>query len=357
MSGVFVNVDGTWKDVTNYFVNVNGTWKEGNEINGRMGTDWKDSGIIKDNLTIHYDGYNTNSYSGTQTTIGGVAYDWLDLSGSANHAQVDPNVTSGRIVFDTTEKAFEFANVTGNSADNDNISISNLNYVSGSSDAITNLTLASWIKCNSGTLGRAEHDQRIIASFDRSSTWRFGVGCDGAVGSSTNNAYSAGKLVFGFMGATANGGQALRGDFVGGGGESNHNSTSHTYDLRDNSWHYVAVTFTTSELRWYIDGVKIDTMTFPSNHFSQIIASQGPPDDGAFGKLGGGTTGESPRFGFIGTGSEAGVFSGTTGPRQMFAGKIGAFHYYASDTDSAATLTDAQILHNFNALKYRYGFT
>ena len=351
MSGVFVNVGGTWKDATNYFVNVNGTWKEGNEINARMGTDWKDSGIIKDNLTIHYDGYNTNSYSGTQTTIGGVAYDWLDLSGNANHGQVDPNVNSNRITFDTTEKAFEFANVTGAAGVDDNISISNLNYVSGASDAITNLTIACWCKSNSGTLDRGAHDQRIIASFDRSAVWRFGIGCDGSVGSSTGSSYSAGKLVFGFMGANSGGGQALRGDFVGGGGESNHNSTSHTYDLRDNSWHYVAVTFTTSELRWYVDGVKIDTMTFADNHFTTQA------DDGAFGKLGGGTTGETPRFGFIGTGSEAGSFSGTAGPRHLFAGKIGAFHYYTSGSNSAATLTDAQILHNFNALKYRYGFT
>ena len=129
---------------------------------------------------------------------------------------------------------------------------------------------------------------------------------------------------------------------VGGGGNTNQNSTSHTYDLRDNSWHYVAVTFTTSELRFYVDGVKIDTMTFAS---------------GAFGALGGGTTSETPRFGFLGNGSEATAFSGAIFPRHLFAGKIGAFHYYSSGSDSAATLTDAQILHNFNALKYRYGFT
>ena len=168
MSGVFVKVNGTWKDATNYFVNVDGTWKEGNEINARMGTDWKDSGIIKDNLTIHYDGYNTNSYSGTQTTVDGVAYDWLDLSGNGNHGQVDPQTVSGRITFDTTEKAFEFASVTGTANQNDNISM-NKSYVTGPSDAITNLTLAAWIKCNSGTLGRGNGDPRLIASFGLSS--------------------------------------------------------------------------------------------------------------------------------------------------------------------------------------------
>ena len=334
MSGVFVKVNGTWKDATNYFVNVNGTWKEGNEINARMGTDWKDSGIIKDNLTIHYDGYNTNSYSGTQTTVDNVAYDWLDLSGNGNHAQVDPQVTSGRITFDTTEKAFEFASVTGNSEQSDNISI-NKSYVTGSSDAITNLTLAAWIKCNSGTLGRGNGDQRIIASFDRSAVWRLSVGTD--AGNDTFEATTTGKLVFAVQGTDENGNAVFRGDRIGGGGAAG--STLVSYDLRDDSWHYVAVTFTTSEIRFYVDGVKIDTQT------------------GTFGAISGGVESESPRFGFIGTGSEATTFSGGVFPRHLFAGKIGAFHYYTSGSDSAATLTDAQILHNFNALKYRYGFT
>ena len=323
MSGVFVNVGGTWKDATNYFVNVNGTWKEGNEINGRMGTDWKDSGIIKDNLTIHYDGYNTNSYSGTQTTIGGVAYDWLDLSGNGHHAQVDPSVTSGRIVFDTTEKAFEFQSVNGNAVTNDNISMNYSSGASGSADSITNLTLAVWCKSNSGTLSRGDHDQRIIASVDRSSYWRFGVGSDAA------GANGAGKLVFGFAGTAANGTSEAIFDKLASSGS----------DLRDDSWHYVAVTFTTTQVKFYVDGVNIDTRT------------------GTFGAIGGGNDPEAPRFGFLGTGSEAPTFSGNTGPRNLFAGKIGAFHYYTSGSDSAATLTDAQILHNFNALKYRYGFT
>ena len=325
MSGVFVKINSTtWKAATNYYVKTSAGWKEINQINAKINsTEWKDSGIIKDNLTIHYDGYNTNSYSGTQTTIDNVAYDWLDLSGNANHAQVDPNATSGRITFDTTEKAFEFANVTGNAALNDNISISNLNYISGSSDAITNLTLAAWVKNNSGSLGRANGDQRIIASFDRSAVWRFGIGLD-----SGNNSANAGRIAFSFTGTKANGGVQIY-DQVATVGN----------DLRDDSWHYVAVTFTSSETRYYVDGVKIDTKT------------------GTYNELGGGTTTETPRFGFLGTGSEALSFSAGTNPRHLFAGKIGAFHYYTSGSDSAATLTDAQILHNFNALKHRYGFT
>ena len=332
MSGVFVKTDSTtWKAATNYYVKVPDEnnegqfiWKEINQINAKINsTDWKDSGIIKDNLTIHYDGYNTNSYSGTQTTVDGVAYDWLDLSGNGHHAQVDPNVTSGRIVFDTTEKAFEFAHVTGNANNNDNISMNYNSGASGSADSITNLTLAVWCKSNSATKNIGSHDQRIIASVDRSSYWRLSVGID-ALG-----ADSAGKLSFGFAGTAPNGTNEQIADRAATSGS----------DLRDDSWHYVAVTFTTTQLKFYVDGVNIDTYT------------------GSFGAIGGGNDPEAPRFGFLGTGSEAGSFSGPAGPKHLFSGKIGAFHYYASDTNSAATLTDAQILHNFNALKYRYGFT
>ena len=342
MSGVFVKTDSTtWKAATNYYVKTSTGWKEINQINAKINsTEWKDSGIIKDNLTIHYDGYNTNRYSGTQTTVDNVAYDWLDLSGNGHHGQIDPQATSGRITFDTTEKAFEFASVTGTATQNDNISI-NKSYVTGSSDAITNLTLAAWIKCNSGTLSRGNGDSRVIASFDRSAVWRFSVGTD--AGNDNYQTLSVGKLVFGFVGTNASGDATFRGDRIGGGGYGSHNSTSHTYDLRDDSWHYVAVTFTTSEVRYYVDGVKIDTQTHNTS--------------GGFGAISGGTESETPRFGFIGTGSEAGSFSGGVYPANLFSGKIGAFHYYTSGSDSAATLTDAQILHNFNALKHRYGFT
>jgi len=353
MSGVFVKTDSTtWKAATNYYVKTSTGWKEINQINAKINsTDWKDSGIIKDNLTIHYDGYNTNSYSNSTTTANGTT--WNDLSGNNFDGVVETtSTTPNSITWDNTEKAMVFSSTASdlpaNNAsafNNNDIAIKDLNYVTGSSDGITNLTVACWCKSVSGGISglqtdgtnttRGQHDQRIIASFDRSMTWRFGIGSD-AVGG-TN---STGKLVFGYMGTNAAGtGQAFGGDRVGGGG-INPGSTSHTYDLRDNSWHYVAVTFTTTELRFYVDGVKIDTQTLTAN------------------QIGGGATTETPRFGFLGAGSEAPSFSGNTGPRQIFAGKIGAFHYYTSTSgDSTATLTDAQILHNFNALKYRYGFT
>ena len=352
MSGVFVKTDSTtWKAATNYYVKTSSGWKEINQINAKINsTEWKDSGIIKDNLTIYYDGYNTNSYSNSTTTANGTT--WKDLSGNNFDGVIETTTASpNSITWDNTEKAMVFSSTPSDlpigSAQanvNNDIAIKDLNYVTGSSDGITNLTVACWCKSVSGSISglqangntttRGTQDQRVIASFDRSSTWRFGIGSD-AVGGTT----STGKLVFGYMGTNlSTGGTAFGGDRVGGGGAAG--STLHSYDLRDDSWHYVAVTFTTTELRFYVDGVKIDTQTLSAN------------------QIGGGNTGETPRFGFLGVGSEAPSFSGFTGPRQMFAGKIGAFHYYTSTSgDSTATLTDAQILHNFNVHKYRYGFT
>tara|TARA_R100000234_G_scaffold40458_1_gene24232 strand:+ start:2642 stop:2926 length:285 start_codon:yes stop_codon:yes gene_type:complete len=37
----FVNVSGTWKQLTNGFINVNGTWKELNNLNVNVSGTWK----------------------------------------------------------------------------------------------------------------------------------------------------------------------------------------------------------------------------------------------------------------------------------------------------------------------------
>ena len=56
------------------------------------------------------------------------------------------------------------------------IAISNLNYVSGSSDKIEELTIFARIKVDSrSTTDRANNDERIILSFDRSAVFRFSV--------------------------------------------------------------------------------------------------------------------------------------------------------------------------------------
>ena len=44
MAELYVNVNGTWKQASNYYVNVNGTWKEGSELHAKVSSAWKQSG-------------------------------------------------------------------------------------------------------------------------------------------------------------------------------------------------------------------------------------------------------------------------------------------------------------------------
>ena len=73
MSEVYVNVNGTWKQASNYYVNVNGTWKEGSEIHTKVIT--LTSNL--DNLLVYLDASSSWSYPRTGTT-------WIDLAGTSN---------------------------------------------------------------------------------------------------------------------------------------------------------------------------------------------------------------------------------------------------------------------------------
>ena len=108
MAELYVNVNGTWKQASNYYVNVNGTWKEGSELHAKVSSAWKESGgvyggtsgIVSTNIVLDLDASNTNSYSGSGTT-------WTDISGNSNDATLvnGPTFNSthgGSIVFDGT---------------------------------------------------------------------------------------------------------------------------------------------------------------------------------------------------------------------------------------------------------------
>jgi len=88
MAELYVNVNGTWKQATNYYVNVNGYWKEGSELHAKVSSAWKQSGsavysgtsgIVTTNIVLDLNATLTNSYSGSGTT-------WTDLSGEGNNA-------------------------------------------------------------------------------------------------------------------------------------------------------------------------------------------------------------------------------------------------------------------------------
>ena len=252
--------------------------------------------IVTDGLVLALDAGNTKSYPGSGST-------WNDLSGNG----YDAIQTGSRVSYSSTESAWEFTGTTDTTADG--IYITGLNYVTGSSDSISNLTIESWIKCNSGTTGHT-NDQRIILSIDRSSVFRFAISNDIGVG-------APGKPSF--MDASGSSGV---GDNV---------ATSFSGDLRDDQWHQVCVTFSPTAVKYYVDGEIVHTTT------------------GSFNPITNHTTSETPRYGWIGNGSEATTAGGSINPGSLFYGFISKINYYYK------TLSDNEIQQNFNAIRGRYG--
>ena len=120
MAELYVNVNGTWKQASNYYVNVNGTWKEGSELHAKVSSAWKQSGsavysgtsgIVTTNIVLDLNATLTNSYSGSGTT-------WSNLASSSLNATLVNGVTfssdnGGTFVFDGTN---DYAEITSASA-------------------------------------------------------------------------------------------------------------------------------------------------------------------------------------------------------------------------------------------------
>jgi hypothetical protein len=109
-------------------------------------------------------------------------------------------------------------------------------------------------------------------------------------------------------------------------------ASSYSGDLRDNQWHQVCVTFSNTAVKYYVDGELIHTSS------------------GSFAPIGNQNTSETPRYGWIGNGSEA-TSEGflNMAPSDLFYGFISIVKYYYS------TLSDQDINKNFNALSGRFG--
>jgi len=239
---------------------------------------------LNNNLLIDYDITNTNSYNGQPTSSTNKIVN--DLSGNGYDGEI---VGTSDIYFDSNENALFF---NGNEEkDGKGLAISGLNYVSGDSDKIEELTIFARIKVPSTAISRGGNDdQRIIFSFDRSSVFRFSIGSD-------FNQSAEGKLAFHF---------------------TNSDSTFDTHaenttDLRDNQWHNVAVTFKANQaggLKYYVDGNLVYTHS------------------GSFAPISNQSDNETPRFGYVGNGNEADSFKGNTGPDDLFYGYIQKIKYY-----------------------------
>ena len=141
----------------------------------------------------------------------------------------------------------------------DYISVRNHEYV----EPFPELSIAAWVKAP----GRG-----MISSWDRSEFFRFAVGDDvGGNSGTTFVAFDHCCPVHDWYGET---------------------------DVADDQWHHLVATFDGTEKRIYIDG-ELDAST---DSTTEVIGA-----------------GQS-RFGFIGTGSEAGEFDAATGPTWAFNG-------------------------------------
>jgi hypothetical protein len=270
---------------------------------------------LNNNLLIEYDITNTNSYNGQPTSNSNKIVN--DLSGYGYDGEI---IGTSDVYFDSNENALFF---NGNQEkDGKGLAISGLNYVSGDSDNIEELTIFARIKVPTTIISRnGNDDQRIIFSFDRSSVFRFSIGSD-------FNQSAKGKLAFHFTNSD--------GTFD--------THAENTDDLRDNQWHNVVVTFKANQaegLKYYIDG-------------NLVYAHSG-----SFASISNQSDNETPRFGYVGNGNESSSFKGNTGPDDLFYGYIQKIKYYNKvlsasqlnglDTNSpTVTLTDNMVNKNVN---------
>jgi len=158
----------------------------------------------------------------------------------------------------------------------DTIPITNFTY---EGPDIGDITVMTWFNTTAS-------DNCIIASYDRSEYWRLEIG---------GNAASTGSV-----------GMSFRTDS---GTTDNFGSST---DVDDGQWHHVAFTYSSGSAKLYLDGTEENSGTF-GNYIGN-----------------GGTV----RYGFIGVGSEADSFNGTTGPDDFFTGNIDDFRIYQDDLTS-----------------------
>jgi hypothetical protein len=165
----------------------------------------------------------------------------------------------------------------------DYIAIQSYNYTA----AQTALTVEAWIKTSSGS-------DQVIASYDRNEYWRLEVNGSGG---------GTGQIGFDLM---TDAGQL---DFGG--------STR----IDDGNWHHIAAVYDNGNVYIYVDG-NLDNSTSNGTTF------------------GSGAT----RYGFIGVGSEADAFNGSTGPTDYFDGNMSEFRVWniaRSQGDIQSTMNGA----------------
>jgi len=251
---------------------------------------------LNDNLLIYYDFSNVNSYNGNTTSSSNKTVS--NLNGNSNNGEIKG---VSNVFYESFNDAIYF---DGNSGGEKGIAISDLNYVTGDSDEINELTILSRIKLSSTTSNHG-NDQRILFSFDRSAVFRFSVGSD-------QNSNAAGKLAFHFANSDKHAQSS--------GGSHDTYAVSQTLDLRDDKWHDVAVSFkanTSNGLKFYVD--------------NNLVYSH--PD--SFKPISNQTDSETPRYGWVGNGSESSSAGSSTGPDHLFLGYVQSLKYFNKQLDQS----------------------
>lgn len=250
--------------------------------------------IVTENLVLHMDVRAVNGWDFSTN-------EWYNFATE----EVGGARNSTLITYDATEDALRFPDADGIGLTNTEIS-----YVSGSSDGLATGTIEAWIKSDStATTSGRTNDQRVIISYDRSAVFRFGIGLDALAGSD-------GKICFSFTGT--NGTFDLQ--------------APNCPDLRDDQWHQVGVAWSTTSIDYYLDGEIIGTT------------------NGSYGVLGGHDDTETPRYAYIGNGSEATSPTGSIGPDDCFFGWYGGLRQYDNKK-----LNAGEIRQNFIANQIEYG--
>ncbi len=207
--------------------------------------------VSEDGLIMYYS-YNKDTIKGD---------DVIDVSGNKN----DGLIKGGNIdsVAGKVGEALEFPGVA-----TDYISVRNHMY----EDPIEEFTIVAWVKAP----GRG-----MIASWDRSEFFRFGVGDD--VGGNNGQTFTAFDTCC-----------PCCHDWFG------------QTDIGDDKWHHVVAWFDGKEKRIYVDGKLDEKVAAPAKVIGAGLA----------------------RFGFIGIGSEAGAFDAATGPTWAYNGIMDEFMIY-----------------------------
>lgn len=168
------------------------------------------------------------------------------------------------------------------------------------STAQAEITVEAWIRTSDGS-------NQIISSFDRSDYWRLGIDGNGA---STGEVSWCVKTNTGITDL---------------GSETR---------IDDGEWHHVAGVYDDGTVAIYIDGVLDISTTSGST-------------------VGNNTT----RYGFVGTGSEATSYNGSTGPNDYFNGDMAGFRIWSKALTVAEMTSEFCPAGDVSGLQVEYDFT